>query len=89
MSEITKNEVMETTEAVEVTEKVGVLTKVKGFCSKHKTGLIVGLAAAGAAVIGIVKLMQNSDDDVDVYDEDFDEYVGDAEECEEAEEIEE
>ena len=83
MSENTKIEAVETTEVVEVTEKVGKLAKVKGFFKDHKGAIIVGLAAAGATAIGIIKMLGKSSDDADEYDSDYDEYVDDAEECEE------
>ena len=87
MSENTKMEVVETTEVVE-TEKVGVLTKVKDFAKKHKKGLIVGTAAAGLAIVGLVKLIKKGNNDE--YDYDSDDYIDvDAEEvCDDDETIE-
>ena len=46
-------EVMETENVEETTEKVGFLTKVKGFAKKHKKGLIAGAVTLG--VIGLAK----------------------------------
>lgn len=85
MSEVTNMEAVETTEVVEVSEKVGVLTKVKGFCKKHKKGLIVGSAVAAVAV-GLIKVLSKAgsvcEDEYDSYDED--EFVeSDAEEVSE------
>jgi hypothetical protein len=63
------NEVMETTTEVMETEKVGFFTKVKGFCKKHKKGLIVGGALA-AVTVGLIKVFSGSGDDCDIDFED-------------------
>lgn len=85
MSEVTNNEAVEATEVVEVSGKVGVLTKVKGFCKKHKKGLIVGSAVAAVAA-GLITVLKKAGNDVDYdYDSyDEDEFVeSDAEEVSE------
>ena len=90
MSEQKQNEVVETTEVVEVPEKVGFLTKVKDFGKKHKKGLIAGGLALGVAVVGLVKLMKKSgdDEDFDIYSDDEDYIDVDTEEVEDDETIE-
>ena len=73
MSELQNNEVVEATEIVEVSEKVGFFTKVKGFCKEHKKGLIVGgaIAAVATGLIAVLsKANSDCDEDYDSYDED-------------------
>lgn len=90
MSEVLNNEAVETTEVVEVSEKVGFLTKVKGFCKDHKKGLIVGgaVAAVAAGLIAVFsKAGNNCEEDYDSYDED-DFVEEDAEEVVDEEDVE-
>lgn len=89
MSENKQTEVVETTEVVEVPEKVGFLTKVKDFGKKHKKGLIAGGLALGLGIFGLVKLMKNSGEDEEFdFNEDEDYIDVDAEEVEDDETIE-
>lgn len=72
MSEQTKKEeiVVETTELNCESEKVGVLTKIKGFCKNHKKALIVGgaLATAAGVLIKVISSSGSCEDDDCVYD---------------------
>lgn len=75
MSEIKNNEVVEVVE-VEETEKVGFGAKVKGFCKKHKVGLIIGgVVATALAVVGIGKAVSKSSDTCDDYDYEEDDII--------------
>lgn len=72
MSELQTNEVAETMEIVEVSEKVGILAKAKGFCKSHKKGLIVGGVIAAIAT-GLIAVVSKSKNDCEDYDYDYDE----------------
>lgn len=89
MSEKKQMEVVETTEVVEVPEKVGFVAKAKEGFKKHKKAIIAGGLALGLGIFGLVKLMKNSGegDECD-FSEDEDYIDVDAEEVEDDETIE-
>lgn len=71
MSDTTNKEIMTMEELEEnEVEKVGILTKVKGFCKNHKKALIIGGAVATAAGV-LIKVISKAGADVE------DEYEGD------------
>lgn len=77
MSEIITNEtVEETTEVIETTEKVGLVSKTWNYCKKNWKGLLAAFGtglAVGGTIVSVIT--NNSNADADVIDLDEDEFV--------------
>lgn len=63
-------------------KKEGIVCKVKNFAKKHKTGLLMGAAAAAGAAVAIVgmKFKKNNEPDALPYYPDEDDYEDDYDE---------